>query len=111
MKLAEKYVFSSSTVAKIDSDAIRDIGPEYGFELMRKAAKFSFEILKNKKPESIIVFCGSGNNAGDGYLLATFAIESGLKANVMIIDPNDNLKGDAKRAKESHAILQEYSCT
>ena len=101
MRLAEKYVFSSSTVAKIDNDAIRENGPEYGFELMRKAAKFSFEILKNKKPESIIVFCGSGNNAGDGYLLATFAIESGLKANVMIIDPNDNLKGDAKRAKES----------
>ena len=50
MRLAEKYVFSSSTVAKIDSDAIRDNGPEYGFELMLKAAKFSFEILKNKKP-------------------------------------------------------------
>ena len=101
MRLAEKYVFSSSTVAKIDSDAIRENGPEYGFELMRKAAKFSFEILKNEKPESIIVFCGSGNNAGDGYLLATFAIESGLKVKVMNIDPNDNLKGDAKRAKES----------
>jgi len=99
MRLAEKYVFSSSTVAKIDSDAIRNNGPEYGFELMHKAARYSFDILKKEKPKSIIVFCGSGNNAGDGYLLATLAVESGMKAKVMIIDPKDNLQGDAEKAR------------
>ena len=47
MKLAEKYVFSSSTVANIDRDAINQNESGYGFHLMEKAAKFSFEILKN----------------------------------------------------------------
>ena len=78
MKLAEKYVFSSSTVANIDRDAINQNESGYGFHLMEKAAKFSFQILKNESPQSISVFCGTGNNAGDGYLLAKYAIESGL---------------------------------
>ena len=98
MKLAEKYVFSSSTVANIDRDAINQNEFGYGFHLMEKAAKFSFQILKNECPESISVFCGTGNNAGDGYLLAKYAIESGVNTRVISIESKDKLSGDAKRA-------------
>jgi len=73
------------------------------YHLMNNAGNILAKHILDKFSDctSFIFVCGKGNNAGDGYLLATFAIESGLKANVMIIDPNDNLKGDAKRAKES----------
>ena len=100
MKLAEKYVFSSSTVANIDRDAINQNESGYGFHLMEKAAKFSFQILKNECPESISVFCGTGNNAGDGYLLAKYAIESGVNTRVISIESKDKLSGDAKRAMD-----------
>ncbi len=83
MKLAEKYIYSSNTVANIDRDAINQNEPEYGFQLMEKAASFSFQILNNECPESISVFCGTGNNAGDGYLLAKYAMESGLNTRVI----------------------------
>ena len=53
MKLAEKYVFSSSTVANIDRDAINQNESGYGFHIMEKAAKFYFQILKNECLESI----------------------------------------------------------
>ena len=50
MKLAEKYVFSSSTISAIDKDAIAQNDPGYGFILMERAAKFSFEALMNEAP-------------------------------------------------------------
>ena len=100
MKVAEKYVFSSSTVADIDADAINQNEPGYGFQLMEEAARFSFKILKSECPETISVFCGTGNNAGDGYLLAKYAIESGLNTRVITIESEDKLRGDAKRAMD-----------
>ena len=100
MKLAEKYVFSSSTVANIDRDAIKQNESGYGFHLMEKAAKFSFQILNNKCHEYISVFCGTGNNAGDGYLLAKYAIESGVNTRVISIESKNKLSGDAKRAMD-----------
>ena len=98
MKLAEKYVFNSSTVANIDRDAINHNEPGYGFLLMQKAARYSFQILENENPQSITVFCGTGNNAGDGYLLAKYATEHGLNTRVISIESKEKLKGDAKRA-------------
>ena len=101
MKLAEKYVFNSSTISTIDKDAIAQNDPGYGFILMERAAKFSFEALMNNNPSSLTVFCGSGNNAGDGYLLAKMAIESGLITKVITIESEGILKGDAKNARDA----------
>ncbi len=101
MKLAEKYVFSSKTVADIDKDAIDQNESEYGFILMERAARYSFQILMNETPNSLTVFCGSGNNAGDGYLLAKLAIKSGLNTTVLSVEPKDKLRGDAKKAMDA----------
>ena len=113
MKLAEKYVFSSSTISSIDKDAIAQNEPGYGFTLMERAAKYSFETLMNNNPSSLTVFCGSGNNAGDGYLLAKMAIESGLTVKVITIESEDLLKNDAKNArdmfKQAGGVIERWS--
>jgi len=100
MKLAEKYVFSSNTISSIDKDTIAQNEPGYGFILMERAAKYSLETLMNNNPTSLTVFCGSGNNAGDGYLLAKMAMESGVNSKVIAMESEDILKGDAKKAKD-----------
>ena len=100
MKLAEKYVFSSNTISSIDKDAIAQNEPGYGFILMERAAKYSLQTLMNNNPTSMTVFCGSGNNAGDGYLLAKMAMESGVNSKVIAMESEDILKGDAKKAKD-----------
>jgi NAD(P)H-hydrate epimerase len=41
------------------------------------------------------VFCGTGNNAGDGYLLATLALKSGLNVIVYTMTEVDKLSGYA----------------
>ena len=55
---------------------------------MQRAGRFSFEILKKTFPHEVIfnVICGSGNNAGDGYVLAKLAIEDDDKILVKIFD-------------------------
>ena len=46
------------------------------------------------------VFCGAGNNGGDGYLIATLASERKIPVSVTALKHPDELKGDARKAFE-----------
>lgn len=49
-------------------------------DLMERAGRAAFNALQRHYPavQTIAIFCGSGNNAGDAYVLARLAKESGL---------------------------------
>ena len=98
MELAEKYIFNSNDVAQIDKASIDAKGKEFGFKLMERAALLSFSLLMKQNPKSISILCGVGNNAGDGYLIGKKAIESGLETQVISIETEEKLSGDAKKA-------------
>lgn len=51
-----------------------------GLVMMQRAGKAAFDYLQRRWPKAkkIAVFCGSGNNGGDGYVLALLAKEHGL---------------------------------
>lgn len=42
-----------------------------------------------------IVLAGAGNNAGDGFVVARLAKQEGLDAKVMLLSPDNPLRGDA----------------
>jgi len=44
------------------------------------------------------IFCGAGNNAGDGYVLARLAQRAGFPVRVVALTPSERLAGDALRA-------------
>ena len=70
-----------------------------GFELMERAGTAVFTCLKERYPVSkIAVFCGSGNNAGDGYVVATLALKAGMDVCVHAIAATTGLQGDALTA-------------
>ena len=73
-----------------------------GSVLMERAGKEATDILKQNWPAAgnICVVCGSGNNAGDGYVLARLCLESGLDARVFYVTDPASLKGDAQSAFE-----------
>ena len=66
-------------------------------QLMQSAGLAAFQILQQRWPQQkqISVFCGAGNNAGDGYVLASLAMKAAYSVEVFAIGAIDHLKGDA----------------
>jgi len=52
------------------------------------------KLLQHKRP-LITVVCGSGNNGGDGFVIARHLILKGYKVYVGMLKDSSNLKGDA----------------
>lgn len=65
--------------------------------LMQRAGQATFRALRETWPEAqnIIVLCGKGNNAGDGYVVAKCAHEAGLQVKVLSLVEFTELKGAA----------------
>lgn len=69
-------------------------------ELMSQAGTEAFFFVQRLFPEvsHIAVFCGSGNNAGDGYILARLAHEHGISVTVYQCKALDDLPSPARTA-------------
>ena len=76
-----------------------------GFELMARAGYEVFLQIKKRWPNagSVAVFCGSGNNAGDGYVIAKLALEAGLRTCVYTLSDPEKLNGDALTAYREYS--------
>ena len=55
-----------------------------GRELMMRAGRAIFENVEWKPPVAIV--CGTGNNAGDGYVLAKLLIDAGIPCTVILLE-------------------------
>ena len=68
-----------------------------GSQLMENAGKLSAEfIMSLSKPSKIAIVCGTGNNGGDGYVIARHLSNSGFGVKVVICGDRNKIKGDAK---------------
>jgi len=104
-------LYSVEVVRKLDSIAINEFKIS-GYELMKRAGKATFEHLQNTYPlaKQILVCCGGGNNAGDGYVVAKLAQLAGLKVKVISLIEADKLSGDALTAwKDWHSLTHQSS--
>jgi NAD(P)H-hydrate epimerase len=73
-----------------------------GSTLMERAGTAAFNVLKSNWPDAkhITIVCGTGNNGGDGYVIARLAQEVGVKVQVLHAGSVSQLKGDAKTAAD-----------
>lgn len=92
-------IYSAGQVRLIDRVAIDELGIP-GYELMCRAGTAALAELRKRWPDArrIAVFCGAGNNAGDGYVVARLARAAGLDVHVVAVVPPERLRGDAAQA-------------
>lgn len=92
-------IYTAADVRELDRISIEDHGIP-GITLMRRAGRVCFDRLIARWPDTrrLTLFCGGGNNAGDGYVIAGLAAQRGLKTQVIWLSSPDKLKGDALRA-------------
>ena len=69
-------LYTAQTIREIDQEAIAQLNNK-AIKLMNRAGMAAFDELLEAfgQPSLITIFCGSGNNAGDGYILAARAAQ------------------------------------
>lgn len=94
-------LYRAEQVRELDRLAIEEFGIP-GFTLMRRAGKACFRALLRHWPDArrLVVVCGGGNNAGDGYIIAGLAARQGLEVHLWQVGSASRLRGDARRARE-----------
>jgi len=95
-----RNLYTADQVRALDRQVIEEYGIA-GFELMKRAAASVLAHVLQRWPQArrLLVFTGSGNNAGDGYLLAALAREQGLRVTVLEAGDPARLGPDAARAR------------
>jgi hydroxyethylthiazole kinase-like uncharacterized protein yjeF len=94
-------VYTAAQVRAIDHAAIEGCGIA-GYDLMCRAGQAALDVLERRWPDAhkLAVYCGAGNNAGDGYVLARLARDAGFSVRVEAVAPPERLAGDARTAWE-----------
>ncbi|NOQ76261.1 MAG: NAD(P)H-hydrate dehydratase [Methylococcaceae bacterium] len=95
-------LYLAEQVREMDRMAIEDYAIP-GIDLMRKAGQVVFELIQQQyADDAIVIFCGAGNNAGDGYVIAKLAIQADLNVKVYFLSAPEKLKGDAYTAYQDY---------
>jgi ADP-dependent NAD(P)H-hydrate dehydratase / NAD(P)H-hydrate epimerase len=94
-------LYSTAQVRALDAHAIQELGIP-GYVLMKRAGEAALRYLRTRWPMAhrIVIVCGKGNNAGDGYVLGRFAHAAGLTVTLLSAVAPEQLGGDAKLAYE-----------
>lgn len=94
-------LYRAAQVRELDRLVIEGEGVP-GSTLMRRAGHAVFEVLLKyfPKPEKITIFCGTGNNGGDGYVIAILARQKGIPVQVIQVGDAAKIRGDALQARQ-----------
>ncbi|OAH99501.1 bifunctional ADP-dependent (S)-NAD(P)H-hydrate dehydratase/NAD(P)H-hydrate epimerase [Methylomonas methanica] len=99
MQTPPNKLYCTAQIREAERYAIDELGIP-GRELMRRAGYALFEQIRQHWPEQqiVTVFCGAGNNGGDGYDVATLALQANFQVSVYALADPDGLPGDALSA-------------
>lgn len=91
-------LYSAVQTTELDRRVIESGVP--GFDLMQRAADAAYDALTAQWPDAgcITVFCGPGNNGGDGFLIARLARQAGVTTRLYFLGKREKTAGDAARA-------------
>jgi NAD(P)H-hydrate epimerase len=89
-------LYTAAQVREFDRIVIEEYGIA-GADLMERAGTRACHWMQRRWPDlsEILVVCGTGNNAGDGLVLARHARQGGLRVRVLQLGEAAKLRGDA----------------
>ena len=98
-KPSSNALYRAEQVRELDRITIEEEGVP-GIELMSKAGQAVFDVMMEcwGNVEHLWVFCGTGNNGGDGYIVARLARQQGIDVSLIQVGNAEQLKGDALTA-------------
>ncbi len=89
---------SARQIKQLDRIAIEKIGLP-SLALMENAGKaVAAEVIKSlrgKKYPRVVIFCGTGNNGGDGFVVGRYLVNAGIGTDVFLAGKARDLKPDA----------------
>ncbi|MFH1854130.1 MAG: NAD(P)H-hydrate epimerase [Candidatus Omnitrophota bacterium] len=88
---------SAQEMHELDRRTIEDFGVP-SIVLMENAGRCvsetGIEMLKASASNNAAVFCGTGNNGGDGFVAARYLARQGIDVTIFIVGENHGLKND-----------------
>ena len=90
---------SVKTMRESDAYTIENITSSK--ELMRRAGEAIFKAAEWKAPVAIV--CGKGNNAGDGYVVASYLKDAGIDCTIVLLSDDFSIDG---RYYFNHAVMK-----
>ena len=96
-------LYTAAQVRELDRLAIEQQGIP-SLTLMERAGADALDALTARYPGagSLVVLCGGGNNAGDGYVLARLARQAGLEVRLIALVEPGRLEGDAAASAQKY---------
>ncbi len=90
---------TSAQMKNIDAQSIETYHIP-GLELMERAglgtAELCKKLLGDPKGKKVFVFCGKGNNGGDGLVVGRYLTKWKAKVQIFLLSKKDELKGDPR---------------
>ena len=95
-------LFSVEQIKAMECD-FASVNKTTTFLLMQRAGTAAFNLMRQLWPNEkhIVVLCGKGNNAGDGFILALLAAQASLRVDVVELFPDHQPKNDSALAYQA----------
>src|SRR5581483_2631384 len=96
--MPDTWTFTRAQIRDVDRRAIEHYGLP-GVVLMENAGRNTVELLDNRggvlTMVPVVIVCGKGNNAGDGFVIARHLENRGFDVQVLLASPAAALTGNA----------------
>lgn len=109
-----RRIYSAAQVRELEATAIAGCRVT-AYELMCRAGVAAFDALGRRWPNArrIAIVCGTGNNAGDGLVVARLARAAGLEARALLVASAERFVGAAAEAaaaaRAAGLVLEPFS--
>ncbi|MCW8921930.1 MAG: NAD(P)H-hydrate epimerase, partial [Sedimenticola sp.] len=99
-------LYLAEQVRMLDQTAINQFHLP-GFALMERAGTAAFNLLRERWPQAsnITILCGTGNNGGDGYVVARLALEAGCNVQLLQLGDSTKIAGHARAHADRYRAI------